>query len=393
MTRSPFTPSFGTTPPVLAGRDELIAQFDEGIEDGPGAAARATLYTGARGTGKTVLLNAVEEEARSRGWLVISETATPGFIERLASDHLPRALASVDPEAMKRRLTSIQAPLNLGGVGWTTDDQHRPRPSLRSQIELLTDLLAENETGLLITLDEIHHQIHHHQKSELREFGTIVQHAFREARELAFVAAALPAAVNDLLNDSVLTFLRRADHHHLERVQEDAVLEALRDPILNAGRSLAPEALETMVAATQGYPFLIQLVGDQVWRKATGEGEIDLTSANAGVEAARRRLGQLVHAPALAEASDIDKSFLLAMSADHGPSQMRDIQARLGVDKNYASQYRLRLLALELVEPAGRGRLDFALPYLRDYLREHAASLGLTLPTKTDLTAYSSATP
>jgi len=376
LARSPFTPSFGTTPPMLAGRDELITQFAEGLDDGPGAAPRATLYTGARGTGKTVLLNAAEEQARSRGWLVISETATPGFIERLASDHLPRALASIDPEAVKRRLTSIQAPLNLGGVGWTTDDRHRPQPSLRSQIELLTDLLADNETGLLITLDEIHH----HQKDELREFGAIVQHAFRESRELAFAAAALPAAVNDLLNDSVLTFLRRADRHHLERVQEEAVRAALREPIQNAGRSLTPEALETMVAATQGYPFLIQLVGDQVWRKATGEGDIDLPSAYAGVEAARRRLGQLVHAPALAEASDIDKSFLLAMSADNGPSQIRDIQTRLGVDKNYASQYRLRLLALELVEPAGRGRLDFALPYLRDYLREHAASFGLTLP-------------
>ena len=308
---------------------------------------------------------------------MISETATPGFIERLASDHLPRALASVDPEAVKRRLTSIQAPLNLGGVGWTTDDRHRPQPSLRSQIELLTGLLAENETGLLITLDEIHH----HQKDELREFGAIVQHAFRESRELAFVAAALPAAVNDLLNDSVLTFLRRADRHHLERVQEDAVRAALREPIQNAGRPVTPEALETMVTATRGYPFLIQLVGDQVWRKAADERSIDLPSANAGVDAARRRLGQLVHAPALAEASDIDKSFLLAMSADDGPSQIRDVQARLGVDKNYASQYRLRLLALELVEPTGHGRLDFALPYLRDYLREHAASLGLTLST------------
>lgn len=374
MPRSPFTPSFGTTPPLLAGRDELIALFAEGLDDGPGATARATLYTGACGTGKTVLLNAAEEQARSRGWLVISETATPGFIERLASDHLPRALASMDPQAVKRRLTSIQAPLNLGGVGWASDDQHRPRPSLRSQIELLADLLAENQTGLLITLDEIHH----HQKDELRKFGAIVQHAFREARELVFAAAALPAAVDDLLNDSVLTFLRRADRHHLERVQEDAVRAALCEPIQNAGRSLTPDALETMTTATQGYPFLIQLVGDQVWRKATGEGEIDLSSANAGVDAARRRLGQLVHAPALAEASDVDKSFLLAMSADNGPSQIRDIQTRLGVDKNYASQYRLRLLALELVEPAGRGRLDFALPYLRDYLREHAASFGLT---------------
>jgi hypothetical protein len=76
---------------VLAVRDELIAQFAEGIDDGPGAAARATFYTGGRGTGKDLLLNAAEEQARSRGWLVTSEPATPDFIERLASDHLPRA--------------------------------------------------------------------------------------------------------------------------------------------------------------------------------------------------------------------------------------------------------------------------------------------------------------
>lgn len=49
-----------------------------------------------------------------------------------------------------------------------------------------------------------------------------------------------------------------------------------------------------------------------------------------GVDAARRRLGQPVHAPALAEASEVDKSFLLAMSTDDGPSRMADVQARLG---------------------------------------------------------------
>lgn len=70
-------------------------------------------------------------------------------------------------------------------------------------------------------------------------------------------------------------------------------------PRVGVGRSLAPPALETMVAATQGYPFLIQLVGDQVWRKTTNEDEIDLPSATAGVDAPAR-LGQLVHAPALA---------------------------------------------------------------------------------------------
>ena len=49
------------------------------------------------------------------------------------------------------------------------------------------------------------------------------------------------------------------------------------------------------------------------------------------------------------------------------------VASRLNVDANYASQYRLRLIATELIEPAGHGRVDFTMPYLRDYLREHAA--------------------
>jgi hypothetical protein len=128
-----------------------------------------------------------------------------------------------------------------------------------------------------------------------------------------------------------------------------------------------------MVAATSGYPFMIQLVGDRVWRSADEAHAITRKHADAGIDAARRRLGRLVHAPALADASDVGKSFLLAMAEDDGPSTLADIGRRLGANSNYTSQYRLRLLALELIKPAGHGRVDFALPYLREYLREHAA--------------------
>jgi hypothetical protein len=90
-----------------------------------------------------------------------------------------------------------------------------------------------------------------------------------------------------------------------------------------------------------------------------------------GILAAMRRLGALVHEPALGALSDIDKSFLVAMAKDDEKSRMADIQERLGVDVNYASQYRLRLIAAELIESAGHGHVDFAMPYLREYLREH----------------------
>ena len=38
---------------------------------------------------------------------------------------------------------------------------------------------------------------------------------------------------------------------------------------------------------------------------------------------------------------------------------------------NYASQYRLRLIAAGLIRPAGHGLVDFTLPHLREWLREH----------------------
>lgn len=370
---NPFHPSFGVSPPLLVGRDDLINEFVEAIEDGPGSAGRATLYTGPRGAGKTVLLNAIEDRTREKGWLVVSETASPGFVERISRQHLPRLLGEFDPEAVHRRMSGFNiplGPLGSGGATWDTLESHVVEAGLRNQIELLTDLLVEHETGLLITLDEIHQK----QIAELRDLATAVQHAFREDRELAFVGAGLLSSISDVVNDNVLTFLRRADRHHLGSVGAGDVQRAIRKPIEMAGREVGDEALAVMTNGTRGYPFLIQLVGAQAWRLHPSESQITVDDAREGVSRALRRLGALVYEPALAGASAIDKTFLLAMTKDDVPSKMADIQERLGVDVNYASQYRLRLIAAELIESSSRGYVDFALPYLREYLREEAAA-------------------
>jgi hypothetical protein len=129
-----------------------------------------------------------------------------------------------------------------------------------------------------------------------------------------------------------------------------------------------------MVDGTKGYPFLIQLVGSQVWRQHPNKVEITIEDARNGVAAALRKVGSLVHAPALSGTSEVDRSFLLAMARDEGPSRVADIQERLGVTANYVSQYRLRLIEAELIMPVGWGKVQFALPYLGEYLREYVAS-------------------
>lgn len=91
--------------------------------------------------------------------------------------------------------------------------------------------------------------------------------------------------------------------------------------------------------------------------------EITVQDATLGVTRARRRIGALIHEPALSAASAIDKSFLLAVAHDDGPSKMVDIQQRLNVDVNYASQYQRRLIAAKLIHPTRHGYVDFALPH------------------------------
>ena len=368
--KNPFKPTFGVTPPLLVGRDDLIDEFTDSLEEGPGSPGRATIYTGARGVGKTVLLNEIEEQARVRGWLVISETATRGFVKRITEQHLPELLAQIDPKAIESKMQSMGLGA-IGSISWSTTSIHIPKMGLRNQLELLTGLLVENETGLLITLDELHK----HQRAEFRDFATTVQHLFREECELAFTGAGLPSSVEEILNDQVLTFLRRAERHPLGPVTLEDVAEGLRSPIEDHGREIGEEACHEAAVATEGHPFMIQLVGYHSWKQHPEEKEIALDDVRVGVPIAWRRLGTLVHSSSLSDVSDVAKTFLLAMAQDDGPSKMSDIEERLGCDPNYAYVYRSRLITTGVIKRAGYGRVDFVLPYLREYLRSHGASL------------------
>jgi len=367
---NPFKPGFGNSPAVLAGRDDIVAQFAESLDNGPGALGRATLYTGTRGAGKTVMLNEAADVARQRGWLVVEETASHGFVRRPVGQHLPAMLAELDPKAHRVRFTGAAAPLGWGRLDWETLDAHDVEAGLRNQLEQVCSLLATQDTGLLVTLDEVHLR----QDRELRDFFVAVQHLFRNDQEIAVVAAGLPSAVSSLLNDHVLTFLRRADRHVLGRVGLGEVSRAITATVEGGGRSIAPDVARLAADATGGYPFLIQLVGYSVWRQRPDADDVVRADVESGVPEALARMGRLVHEPALADLSDVDRAFLQAMAIDHAPSRVADLAERLGVEGGYISVYRRRLIDAQLIEPAGRGAVRFTLPYLAEHLRLHADS-------------------
>jgi len=363
VTGNPFRPSTGASPPELIGRQPLLDAVADALEDGPGAPGRISIFTGQRGVGKTVMLNEAAEVALRHGWHSIHLTATPGLLTRLDTE-LARLAEQVSP-GPRRKVTGVQV-AGVGGVSF--EPTAAVAADVRTRLTGLLDALGPG-SGLLLTVDEVHGGA----RADLRELGALTQHMVREEREFALVMAGLPAAVSNLLSDEVLTFLRRADRHPLEGLDVDDVQDALEKTIHENGRRIDAELSRLMAEASRGYPFLVQLVGYHVWRNARSD-TIGRTAVELGIRDAQSRLGTLVHEAALDDLSEVDRRFLVAMAVDEGRSRVADIATRLGRDRHYVNTYRRRLIAAQVIEEAGRGHLRFAIPYLRDYLREEYSS-------------------
>ena len=254
-----------------------------------------------------------------------------------------------------------------------------PVPDLRRELTELGMGLAEQGTGLLITLDELQGG----DIDELRDFGAVLQHVTRrEQLPIAFAGASLPQIDDTLLSDDdIATFLQRCSRYDIDRLDDTATSAAIATPIRDRGGVLSADQLRRAVRATSGYAFMIQLVGFHIWRRAGDplerftEEEVD-----AGIEEAERRIGRLIFAPTWKGLSDVDRRFLLALARDDGPCRLATIAHRLGVDTNYAGVYRHRLLSAGMIAAAGHGKVDFAHHATREWLRNEAAYAAITFP-------------
>lgn len=365
MNTSPFRAGFGKTPPVLVGRDGVLEAFGAALEEGTWSLERITLIEGLRGVGKTVLINALEDIAQARGWVVVSESATPGMVDRIAQDHLARVINRLDPPP-SNRVSGIT--LGPGAIAMQPQAEERFPTTLRSQLERVAELVAPR--GILITVDEVSSSA----MPDLAQFATEIQHAVRQDLEVAFVGAGLHDAVTDLLSEPGLTFLRRAARTNIGLLTPEDVIRALRKPIRDAGREIGSEALDYAMRATQGYPFMAQLIGDFAWKAQPEQDLISLADVRAAYPRAKRLMGTHIHARALSDLSATDRTVLAHMSLVDGPSTVVDLRNTLGVSKQHLNNYRQRLLDAGMIFSPQRGQVDFALPYLRDYLREHTVT-------------------
>lgn len=363
--RNPFRPSFGASPYFLAGRSQLIRDFQLSLMEGPGSPNRALLISGVRGVGKTVLLNELEDTARTQGWTTLRCYPRAEMIDELINTTIPEAISTLDPQ--KKRTVSGGTIAGIGGFR-TEDNPHH----IESTPTVITRLreLAEHSTGILITLDELQAA----QPDPLHELATAVQDLIRDEFEIAIACAGLPHGVEKLLQHEGTTFMRRATRVDLHTVADEDVAETLNTTITDGGKTIAPAALEHATRLCKGYPYLIQVVGSLAWAQAALEGSESITEQHVHAieaDAIGRMMGQ-VHRPALTQVPDGEIDFLRAMASYGGEDvPTAHIASTLETTPNGISARRQRLIKRDLIESSGFGSVRFTLPYLDQYIREH----------------------
>ncbi|MDR0853058.1 MAG: ATP-binding protein [Clostridiales Family XIII bacterium] len=356
--KNPFTPSFGGEPAYFAGRRDIVENFLFGLENGPGDPNRCTILTGARGTGKTVTLFEIANKAAQIGWISAKATAIPGMLNEILYKIRDAAKDFIDTPS-DSKLTSV----TIGPISGSRSVESKKKTFGQEFNELL-DELNEREIGLLIEIDEVRANL-----PEFREFAAVFQDVVSTKKDAALLMAGLPHEINGVYTDKSISFLRRARTQRLEAISLSETKVTIRKTVEFAGRSIDKEALEMATNATGGFPYLIQLVGYEIWRQNPTNEVISRQNVVDGIEIAKGFMATSLFELTIQDVSDKDREFLIAMSEESLPVKSAKIADKLGVTTNYASQYRIRLISEGIIFSPSRGYLDFAIPYFVEFIQ------------------------
>lgn len=370
-------------PEYLAGRDQEVALITDSLERAAqsGEATHSpTVFTGPRGHGKTALLRHLQSQAEATGYVTAWVSCVPEWsmtrelVKRVSAAWRrtegvrPRRrsrLEHVDLEAGVPGLAKGAARIRLGEV---EDDPAQLSPGdLAEFFQGIADAVrTRGGAGLVVCVDEAH--------ALDRLSGSVwinaVQYLSAERRSpVLTLVAGLPSTRRALQESG--TFSERFTYEPLQRLDAAAVMSALLEPASRQQVSWGADALARAFKLTDGYPYFVQLLGQQTWQAAKPQvgDRIEVHHVEAGAAMMQQAVTGMFRSRWQAAHQD-ERQVLSAVAAIGGQDVTRaDVAAWLGVDTRALSRPRAQLIERGLIEAVGHGRLSLSLPGFREFVR------------------------
>jgi hypothetical protein len=386
--RNPYSPGAGTRPPALVGREREIDSLDVALQRlRLGRDGRSQMLTGLRGVGKTVMLNEFEQLAEARGFFHEHvEVGEDGDLAPRLASAFRRILLTMDAkrrigERVRTALGVLKAfTLRLpGGPELSIDVEavHGPADSGDLATDLaglfveLGQVARDHDTGVLITVDELHYV-------RLPTLEALVMGVHRAAQlglPITIAGAGLPS----------LATLTGEAKSYAERIFTFPVIGSLADPLAREALVVPAEdekvtwqdeALSSILQVTLGYPYFLQEFGKQAWDIAEGPDVITVDDVIRSIPVATAELDDGFFRVRTGRTSDPERAYLRAM-AEHGPGPVKsaDVASLLGRKMTAMGPTREGLIRKAVCYSPRWGEIDFTVPLFDQFMKRWIPNL------------------
>ena len=361
-----FSPSFGNKPNQLIGREGTISELLDGINTRYGSKERASLILGNRGVGKTVLLLELFELAKKNNYIVASPTiVSGGMLERIVEKIQDEGERYTDLNKSKITGGNVGFLGFSAGLQFTTEE--RRGKSFPYKLDKLTKALNEKGLGVLILIDEVKAN-----SKDLKELIIAYQEMVGKGRNISLVMAGLPGAISTTINNHVLTFLNRAKKYNLDPLRNGDIDAYYEKSFKELGVNISEKKRVELVERTQGFPYLMQLLGHYVVVNADDNGKINDASFAKAIKTAEREFKDDICLATLNDLSDRDVDLLKVVAFKGDVVSVKEIIDEMKARPDYVNQYKRRLIDVGVLEQVKRGEVRIAIPYIKEYLQENS---------------------
>ena len=377
---NPFRPGAGTPTPALVGRDGLIDQFGVTLRRTvAGRPGKSVMPIGLRGVGKTVLLNRFHEIARDEGLRVgFIEAPESGDFRRMLATRLRAILLDLDRGAVSKAvaralgtLKSFAYTLPDGSSIAIDVDAVAGQGDSGMLSEDVTDLLVatgeaarDRRTGVVLAIDEVQYL----SEEELAAMITAVHRTVQMSLPVVLVGAGLPQ-LPGLAGDAKSYAERLFEFPQIGSLNEADARAVLELPVQQHGVAFARDALDEILARTQGYPYFLQEWGYHVWNEANAS-PIALSDVLLAAPEVQQQLDDNFFLVRMDRLTPAEKQYLYKMAAlGPGPHRSGDIAAELGVKVESVAPRRSALIRKGMVFSPAHGDTAFTVPLFDDFLR------------------------
>lgn len=379
---SPYTPGAGAMPSYLAGRNEMLENAEKTLQAlVNGYPQKSVVYYGLRGVGKTVLLNAIEDQAEQLNILYshIEIAEKRSFIIQIANASKKMIHQMSVVEAAKDFGRKAVGILQAFQVTYNPEDQTFTAGEGEPSAYVSTGVLSDDLTEMFVAMGRtavkagkaICFFIDEIQYMKTNEMEALINalHRVNQLRlPIIVYGAGLPKILRIL--GEVKSYSERLFKFILvSKLSDEEATAAIVNPARKLNVMYEDGAVNEIKKWTEGYPYFIQELCDTVW-EYTNKEIIFESDVERVIPTFETNLDKGFFKVRFDRCTKKEQDFLFAMvKCGDLPCTISNVAKILGKKGNAVSPTRAQLINKGLVYSTGHGEIDFTVPQFDLFLK------------------------